>query len=87
LEHTEPLTDAQRVGLGVNRGVTFGNGKVFRGYDDGNVVAIDAKSGKAAWSTLSLIIVSRDSDCKLQAMASVGLPSRRHEIKAGERVF
>lgn len=51
LEHTEPLTDAQRVGLGVNRGVTFGNGKVFRGYDDGNVVAIDAKSGKAAWST------------------------------------
>lgn len=50
-KHTEPLTEAQKVGLGVNRGVAFEDDKVFRGYDDGNVVAIDAKSGKAVWST------------------------------------
>ncbi|HWR35069.1 MAG TPA: PQQ-binding-like beta-propeller repeat protein [Clostridia bacterium] len=50
-KHTEPLTEAQRKGLGVNRGVAAAQGKVFRGYDDGNVVAIDASSGKAAWST------------------------------------
>jgi len=50
-KHTEPLTEAERLGLGVNRGVAFADGKIFRGYDDGNVVAIDAKSGKAVWST------------------------------------
>lgn len=50
-KHTEPLTEAQRKGLGVNRGVAAAGGKVFRGYDDGKVVAIDAKSGKAVWST------------------------------------
>jgi alcohol dehydrogenase (cytochrome c) len=50
-KHTEQLTEAQRKGLGVNRGVAVATGKVFRGYDDGNVVAIDATSGKAVWST------------------------------------
>lgn len=50
-KHTQPLSEAERLGLGVNRGVAFAEGKVFRGYDDGNVVAIDAKSGKAIWST------------------------------------
>lgn len=35
----------------MNRGVAFADNKVFRGYDDGNVVAIDAKSGKVVWST------------------------------------
>src|SRR5579872_894881 len=50
-KHTEPLTQEQRKGLGVNRGVAAAEGKIFRGYDDGNVVAIDATSGKVAWST------------------------------------
>lgn len=50
-KHTEPLTKAERVGLGVNRGVAVADGKVFRGYDDGQVVAIDGASGKAVWST------------------------------------
>lgn len=50
-KQNEPLTQEQRVGLGVNRGVAFDKGKVFRGYDDGNVVAIDANSGKTVWST------------------------------------
>ncbi len=50
-KHTEPLTEQERKGLGVNRGVAEYAGKVFRGYDDGNVVAIDTKSGKALWST------------------------------------
>ncbi len=50
-KHTEPLTEAQRVGLGVNRGVAVADGKVFRGYDDGKVVALDAKSGRTVWST------------------------------------
>ena len=50
-KHTEPLTEQQRQGLGVNRGVAAYRGKVFRGYDDGKVVAIDANSGKALWST------------------------------------
>ena len=50
-KHTEPLTAAQRQGLGVNRGVAFAGGKVFRGYDDGNVMAIDAASGKPVWHT------------------------------------
>jgi alcohol dehydrogenase (cytochrome c) len=50
-KHTAPLTQAQRVGLGVNRGVALADGKVFRGYDDGKVVAIDAASGKAVWNT------------------------------------
>lgn len=49
-KHTEPLAEAQRKGLGVNRGVAAAEGKV-RGYDDGNVVAIGASSGKPAWST------------------------------------
>lgn len=50
-KHNEPLTKAERAGLGVNRGVAFTDGKVFRGYDDGNVVAIEAGTGKIAWST------------------------------------
>jgi len=50
-KHTEPLSQAQRKGLGVNRGVAAAEGKVFRGYDDGNVVAIDANSGKVVWAT------------------------------------
>ncbi len=36
-------------GLGVNRGLAFLGGKLFRGAGDGHVVAIDAASGKPGW--------------------------------------
>src|SRR5581483_7448584 len=47
----------QREGLAVNRGVAFADGKVFRGYDDGKIVAIDAKSGNVVWT---IPIASKD---------------------------
>jgi len=50
-KQTQPLSASERVGLGVNRGVAFADGKVFRGFDDGNVMAIDAASGKSVWNT------------------------------------
>lgn len=50
-QQTEPLTSAQRAGLGVNRGAAYGDGKIFRGYNDGNVVALDARTGKKVWET------------------------------------
>jgi alcohol dehydrogenase (cytochrome c) len=50
-KQTQPLSAAERVGLGVNRGVAFADGKVFRGFDDGNVMAIDAATGKPVWNT------------------------------------
>ena len=34
-----------------NRGVAIGDGKVFLGYLDGNVVALDMKTGKEVWKT------------------------------------
>jgi alcohol dehydrogenase (cytochrome c) len=34
-----------------NRGVAYGEGKVFQGQLDGKLVALDAKTGKVAWST------------------------------------
>jgi alcohol dehydrogenase (cytochrome c) len=34
-----------------NRGVAIGDGKVFLGYLDGNVVAIDMKTGQELWKT------------------------------------
>jgi quinohemoprotein ethanol dehydrogenase len=34
-----------------NRGVAVGDGKVFLGYLDGNLVALDMKTGKEAWKT------------------------------------
>ncbi len=36
-----------------NRGVAAGGGKIFIGQLDGKLVALDAKSGKTAWSTLA----------------------------------
>jgi alcohol dehydrogenase (cytochrome c) len=36
-------------GLGVNRGLAFAGGKLFRGVGDGHVIALDATSGKPAW--------------------------------------
>jgi alcohol dehydrogenase (cytochrome c) len=50
-KQTQPLNPEQRIGLGVNRGVAFANGQIFRGFDDGNVVAVDALSGKPVWQT------------------------------------
>ncbi|SRR5579884_2490537 len=36
-------------GLGVNRGVAFLDGKLFRGTGDAHVIAIDAASGQPGW--------------------------------------
>jgi PQQ-dependent dehydrogenase (methanol/ethanol family) len=38
----------------VNRGVAFYKGKVFVGVYDGRLVALDAKSGKVAWSKVTV---------------------------------
>lgn len=38
----------------VNRGVAYWGGKVFVGTLDGRLIAIDAKSGKPVWSTLTV---------------------------------
>ena len=40
-----------RGGLGVNRGVAFLDGKVFRGAGDAHVFALDASTGQPAWET------------------------------------
>jgi alcohol dehydrogenase (cytochrome c) len=42
-------TAGPNVRLGVNRGVAFLDGRLFRGYTDGHVLAIDAASGKQLW--------------------------------------
>lgn len=39
----------QEPGLQVNRGPAYFNGRVFRGTDDGRLVALDAKSGAELW--------------------------------------
>src|SRR4051812_39237111 len=50
-KQTEALGAERKKGLGVNRGAAYSDGKLFRGFDDGNVVAIEAKSGKVLWKT------------------------------------
>ncbi len=40
---------APGVTLGDNRGVAFLDGRLFRGYSDGHVLAFDAASGKVLW--------------------------------------
>jgi alcohol dehydrogenase (cytochrome c)/quinohemoprotein ethanol dehydrogenase len=45
----------------VNRGIAAYNGKIFVGTLDARLVAIDAKSGKEAWSTVTLDEANRDS--------------------------
>jgi PQQ-dependent dehydrogenase (methanol/ethanol family) len=40
---------APGVTLGINRGVAFLDGRLFRGYTDGHVLAFDAASGKVLW--------------------------------------
>ena len=43
----------------VNRGAAFAQGKVYVGTLDGRLIALDAKTGKLAWSTLT--VDQRDS--------------------------
>lgn len=50
-KQTEALTKEEQKGLGVNRGAAYADGRVFRGFNDGKVVALDAATGKAIWST------------------------------------
>ena len=40
---------SQQPGLSVNRGPAYLNGRVFRGTDDGRLVALDAATGAEAW--------------------------------------
>jgi len=42
-------TRSQEPMLSVNRGVAYYGGKVFRGTDDGRLIAIDAATGREAW--------------------------------------
>ncbi len=42
----------QQPGLSVNRGPAYLNGRVFRGTDDGRLVAIDAATGAEAWTSV-----------------------------------
>ena len=37
------------LGLGVNRGITFDGGKLFRGTGDARIVALEASTGKPVW--------------------------------------
>jgi alcohol dehydrogenase (cytochrome c) len=43
---------SQQPGLSVNRGPAYLNGRVFRGTDDGRLVAIDAATGAEAWTSV-----------------------------------
>jgi alcohol dehydrogenase (cytochrome c) len=36
-----------------NRGVAFLNGRLFRGTNDGRIIALDAKTGKQIWKTVA----------------------------------
>src|SRR6478672_11151265 len=38
-----------RGGLGVNRGLAYANGRLFRGTGDGRLLALDAASGQPVW--------------------------------------
>src|SRR5882757_11285552 len=43
---------SQQPGLSVNRGPAYLNGRVFRGTDDGRLVALDAATGAEAWTSV-----------------------------------
>ena len=43
---------AQDPGLSVNRGVAVLNGRVFRGTDDGRLLALDAATGREVWTSV-----------------------------------
>ncbi len=58
----------------VNRGIAAYNGKIFVGTLDARLVAIDAKTGKEAWSTVTLDDANRDA------------PIQRYSITMAPRV-
>jgi alcohol dehydrogenase (cytochrome c) len=43
--------DGPSLGLPINRGAAFLDGRLFRGAGDGNVMAYDASTGRKLWST------------------------------------
>jgi alcohol dehydrogenase (cytochrome c) len=43
---------SQQPGLPVNRGVAYLNGRVFRGTDDGRLLALDASTGAELWTSI-----------------------------------
>jgi alcohol dehydrogenase (cytochrome c) len=43
---------SQQPGLSVNRGPAYLNGRVFRGTDDGRLVALDAATGAEMWTSI-----------------------------------
>ena len=44
----------EKIGLPINRGVAYDNGKIFIGALDGRLIALDAKTGAVAWSVETL---------------------------------
>jgi quinohemoprotein ethanol dehydrogenase len=53
-EVSKYLPQKQRLGLPVNRGAVWSNGKVYVGTIDGRLIAIDAKTGKQVWSVVTV---------------------------------
>jgi quinohemoprotein ethanol dehydrogenase len=43
-----------KMGMGVNRGVAYDNGRVFIGVADGRLVALNARTGQVEWSAQTL---------------------------------
>lgn len=46
--------DPKKMGMPVNRGVAFENGRVFIGVIDGRLVALNAKTGVVEWTTQTI---------------------------------
>ena len=46
--------DTLRVLWGTSRGVGYWNGKIYIGAGDGRLIAVDAKTGKEVWSTMTV---------------------------------
>jgi quinohemoprotein ethanol dehydrogenase len=46
--------DRQGNSFGANRGVAYDKGRIFVGAIDGRLIALDARTGKEAWSTMTL---------------------------------
>jgi alcohol dehydrogenase (cytochrome c) len=44
---------AQPPGLSVNRGIAYLNGRVYRGTDDGHLLALDAATGMQLWNSIA----------------------------------
>ncbi|HJP83835.1 MAG TPA: PQQ-binding-like beta-propeller repeat protein, partial [Fimbriimonadaceae bacterium] len=49
-KHVHPM--AKPGGTGAHRGVAYLDGKIFRGFNDGVVAALDAQTGKVLWMTV-----------------------------------